>query len=266
MSSCCLAACGRLAENSQSGEAALTLCGRALPAHLHPVLWGWRGEGALHSAILSPASPHSCAPTRGCRGSPQPTLCTPSAVPPTHLFPSSSSRWIGGSGQHQRPCWSLPWCVPPFPCPGQYFQAGQSQRDVRLVLLVSAGLPARDPECHFQVSFACFGSPGMAPGVLAEVWGTQSCGWQHWEKNPIPRDLLWMPLQCGITRQLRVRDVMEELCAPWAAPAWCCSHTEPFPAFPCPGSELCTLHHRDSGGKMRIPQTFIHPSHPGRAL
>lgn len=128
MSSCCLAACGRLAENSQSGEAALTLCGRALPAHLHPVLRGWGGEGGLHSGILSSAPPLSCAPPRGCRGSPQPTLCSASAVPPTHFCPSPPSRWISGSGQHQRPCQSLSWCLPPSPFHSQCFQPCQSQK------------------------------------------------------------------------------------------------------------------------------------------
>lgn len=130
MSSCCLAACGRLAENSQSGEAALTLCGRALPPHLHRLLRGWGGEGALHLGILFSAPPLSCAPARGCRGSPQPTLCSASAVPPTHLCPSPSSHWISSSGQHRRPCQSLPWCVPPSPCPGhsQCFQPCQSQK------------------------------------------------------------------------------------------------------------------------------------------
>lgn len=70
MSSCCLAACGRLAENSQSGEAALTLCGRAPPAHLHPALRGWGGEGGspLGNSVLCP-SPQLC-PVQGVQGKP----------------------------------------------------------------------------------------------------------------------------------------------------------------------------------------------------
>lgn len=50
MSSCCLAACGRPAENLQSGEAALTLCGRALLAHLHCTAVG--NPGGIGAVIL----------------------------------------------------------------------------------------------------------------------------------------------------------------------------------------------------------------------
>lgn len=75
MSSCCLAACGRPAENSQSGEAALTLCGRALLAHLHCAavgdpggdrgcdFWGRGGTSWGLTALESfwCASPWGCA-------------------------------------------------------------------------------------------------------------------------------------------------------------------------------------------------------------
>lgn len=210
MSSCCLAACGRLAENSQSGEAALTLCGRAPPAHLDPALRGWGGEGGgLRSGILSSAPPLSCAPARECRGSPQPTLCSPSAVPPAHLCPSPSSRWISHSGQPQRPCQSLPCCVAPSPCPGhaRYFQPCPSQErcQVGAAAVCRGGQPqAPMSPCHSQVSFPCcaFASPGMAPGALAEVKVGSTELWEHREKDPVPRDLLWMSPHCGIAHQL----------------------------------------------------------------
>lgn len=123
MSSCCLAACGRLAENSQSGEAALTLCGRALPAHLHPV--GWGGGCPLGNSVLCPF-PQLCA-LQGVQGQPPAhallSQCC-STRPPLSIpiFPLD---------QRLR---TAPKALPVSPqvcspCPGraQYFQPCQSQ-------------------------------------------------------------------------------------------------------------------------------------------
>lgn len=93
----------------------------------------------------------------------------------------------------------------------------------RLVLLVSAGgdsprlwLLHVTARCPFLVAF---GSPGMAPGVLAEVRGCTELWLAALGKEPCSQDVpaMWDPTQ--LRECSRGRDVMEELCTPWAVPA-----------------------------------------------
>lgn len=171
MSSCCLAACGRLAENSQSGEAALTLCGRALLAHLHAA--GQGGGSALGNSVLCPFP--QLSPDQGAQGEPpaHPVLSQCCSTHPSLSIPTFSldQRFLVCSP------FPSPWTCTEFPALPQ-----------AEVMLVGAAGVCRGfwlLPCHSQVSFPCcaFGSPGMAP----EVRGAQSCGWQLWEKDLFPR-------------------------------------------------------------------------------
>jgi len=147
MSSCCLAACGRLAENSQSGEAGFNSLWTGSPGTSAPRVAaaacrapplargrGLAGEGGCGlpavGIFLSSASPcQVCPMKRRCAASPPFALPKPFHPPTSALpaapAPAAPSCWIGGCGMGPTTLPALPllW-FSPSPCCGHadYFQ------------------------------------------------------------------------------------------------------------------------------------------------
>lgn len=169
MSSCCLAACGRLAENSQSGEAALTLCGRAPAAHLHPALRGWGGERGVSAREFCPLPLPSAVPRPGGAGeAPSPPFALPVLFhPPTSVHP----RLPAGSAAQDSPKGPAGLSPAVLPLPLALDMHGisslaQARSDARLELLLSAGGASPRPRC-LRVTARC---PFLAVPLLLLGW------------------------------------------------------------------------------------------------